>query len=239
MSREALSEACGMTDMSDGGGLGEKEERDSGIGAGSLWEPLPPPLLLVCNGSGARWPSGTSWSWTERGNQLVTCATYLSVNSVHRVEVGVTLCCVCVGWQISMASSSWFSPSTLQRRRGTSVDKGARGMGIGWVWKHNKKFRGAIGAFCCFKIRAGWLWRSLETQFANQNDLLEEKNAAHLKKKKKKASNHGAKCCHNETLLIFLSPHFGCKSKWSLSSGSTEQLCWKGELWFYYQKQKL
>lgn len=98
----------------------------------------------------------------ERGNQLVNLCNLFAwqdvffVNSVWRAAVTVTLCCVCGGWQISMASSSWLSPSTLQRRRGTSVDRGARGMGIGWVWKHNKKFRGATGAFCCFKFRARW-----------------------------------------------------------------------------------
>lgn len=32
----ASSEVCGMTDRSDGGGLGEKEEEDSGVVAASL-----------------------------------------------------------------------------------------------------------------------------------------------------------------------------------------------------------
>lgn len=46
-------------------------------------------------------------------------------------EVTVTLCGGCGGWQMNMPSSSWLRPSTLQRSRGTSVDRGARGMGIG------------------------------------------------------------------------------------------------------------
>lgn len=169
ISSAALSVASGVTDTSDGGGLGEKEAQDSGVVVVSLWEPLLPPLLVLCSGTGARWPSGTSWSWKR--TKLVTCATWLGRRHAEEVAAPVTLCCVCVGWQISMASSSWLSPSTLQRRRGTSVDKGARGMGIGWVWKHNTKFKGATGAFCCFKFRASWLWRSLEIQLANQNDL--------------------------------------------------------------------
>lgn len=36
MSSGASSEVCGMTDRSDGGGLGEKEEEDSGVVAASL-----------------------------------------------------------------------------------------------------------------------------------------------------------------------------------------------------------
>lgn len=36
MSSEALSEATGMTDRSDGGGLGEREEEDSGVVVVSL-----------------------------------------------------------------------------------------------------------------------------------------------------------------------------------------------------------
>ena len=58
------------------------------------------------------------------------------------VEVTFTLCWGCGGWQMNTPSSSWLRPSTLQRSRGTSVDRGARGMGIGCVWRHENKLNG-------------------------------------------------------------------------------------------------
>lgn len=45
------------------------------------------------------------------------------------------------GWQINTPSSSWFRPSTLQRSRGTSVDRGACDTGIHWGWGGTEETR--------------------------------------------------------------------------------------------------
>lgn len=76
---------------------------------------------------------------------LCNCFAWsLFTHFVCWLEETITLCCACGDWQINMASSSWLSPSTLQRRRGTSVDRGARGMAIGCVWRHINKCSGII-----------------------------------------------------------------------------------------------
>lgn len=154
ISRGGSSGLGGKVEVSVGGGLGEEdmEEEDSGVVVASLWEPLLL-LLLLWSGTGARWPSGTSRSWQDKDNKkkqavvfnLCNCFAWsLFTHFVCWLEETITLCCVCSGWQINMASSSWLSPSTLQRRRGTSVDRGARGMGIGCVWRHINKCSGII-----------------------------------------------------------------------------------------------
>lgn len=63
---QRLSPGSPIRDGEDGDGLswqgesdGDRRERSRGPGEGSLWEPL----LHLCTGPGARWPSGMSKIW--------------------------------------------------------------------------------------------------------------------------------------------------------------------------------